>query len=291
MVDVLGQHRSQLPASHDQHPVQQHNRHLQPFAQHRVHGEEVHRQHTLGLGPEELPPPERRPDRCRVDTAALQDGPDGAGPKPGPEPAQLTVDAAVPPSSGSPWPAAAPDRGSLPPRLDDHAGVGRSNGAGPGRGAIPAAWPAAPTVPAHPAGQQPRQPSQHRPVSPVQSGSGHPPAQHANLVAQQQELGILGCRTSRQQPKPPISLQNIRYISRRVIHRSSRPGDCPGELPAQHPRPTFWHPQGQGQRPGRGRGDQAAGTGPHHMSRPHPRLRQVRPHQRQRPLRAEPPHP
>ena len=41
----------------------------------------------------------------------------------------------------------------------------------------------------------------------------------------------------------PITLQNIRYISRRVIYRSSRPGDCPGELPAQHPRPTFWHPQ------------------------------------------------
>ena len=37
----------------------------------------------------------------------------------------------------------------------------------------------------------------------------------------------------------PITLQNI---SRRVIYRSSRPGDCPGELPAQHPRPTFWHP-------------------------------------------------
>jgi len=41
----------------------------------------------------------------------------------------------------------------------------------------------------------------------------------------------------------PSSLQKIRYISRRVIYRSSRPGDCPGELPAQHPRPTFWHPQ------------------------------------------------
>jgi Nucleotidyltransferase len=40
-----------------------------------------------------------------------------------------------------------------------------------------------------------------------------------------------------------ITLQNIRYISRMVIYRSSRPGDCPGELPVQHPRPTFWHPQ------------------------------------------------
>ena len=62
-----------------------------------------------------------------------------------------------------------------------------------------------PSLP-HPAGQQPRQPSQHRTLSPIQSGSGHPPAQHRNLVAQQQELGILGCRTSRQQRKPPHQL-------------------------------------------------------------------------------------
>jgi hypothetical protein len=30
------------------------------------------------------------------------------------------------PGSGCPWPAAAPDRGSPAPRLDDHAGVGSS---------------------------------------------------------------------------------------------------------------------------------------------------------------------
>jgi hypothetical protein len=74
-----------------------HKQHVQTFEQHRVHGEEVHRQDAVGLGPQELPPRERRPDRCRVDTAALQDGPDGAGPKLVPEPAQLTVDAAVAP--------------------------------------------------------------------------------------------------------------------------------------------------------------------------------------------------
>jgi hypothetical protein len=76
------------------------------------------------------------------------------------------------PSSGSPWPAAAPDRGSLPPRLDDHAGVGRSNGPGPGRGAIPAAWSAAPTVPATPSGAAaaPVEPAPHGQPSP--SGVG-----------------------------------------------------------------------------------------------------------------------
>ena len=62
--------------------------------------------------------------------------------------------------------------------------------------------------------QQPRQPSQHRTVSPVQSGSGHPPAQHRKLVAQQQELGILGCRTSRQQRKPP------HHLAEHQVHQS-----------------------------------------------------------------------
>src|SRR4029453_8305189 len=58
---------------------------------------QVHRQHTLGLGPEELPPGDRRPLRCRVDTGALQDGPDGAGPELVPEPAQLARYPPLPP--------------------------------------------------------------------------------------------------------------------------------------------------------------------------------------------------
>jgi sensor c-di-GMP phosphodiesterase-like protein len=33
------------------------------------------------------------------------------------------------------------------------------------------------------------------------------------------------------------------FVHPTVIYRSSRPGDCPGEVAAQHPRPTFWHPQ------------------------------------------------
>ena len=33
-----------------------HKQHVQPLQEHGVHGEEVHRQHTLGLGAEELPP-------------------------------------------------------------------------------------------------------------------------------------------------------------------------------------------------------------------------------------------
>jgi hypothetical protein len=33
-----------------------HEQDMQPLQQHRVHREEVHRQHTLGLGSQELPP-------------------------------------------------------------------------------------------------------------------------------------------------------------------------------------------------------------------------------------------
>jgi hypothetical protein len=44
--------------------------------------QEVHRQHTLGLGSEELPPGERRPHRRRIDAGAVQDGPHRAGADP-----------------------------------------------------------------------------------------------------------------------------------------------------------------------------------------------------------------
>src|SRR6266508_2521816 len=46
------------------------------------------------------------------------------------------------PRSGSPWPAAAPEHGSLTRYSADHADVGSSSGAAPGLGATAAAWPA-----------------------------------------------------------------------------------------------------------------------------------------------------
>ncbi len=61
--------------------------------------QEVHRQHTLGLGTQELPPGERRPHRRRSNPGAPQNGPHGAGPDPAlvPQTAQLAMDAAIPP--------------------------------------------------------------------------------------------------------------------------------------------------------------------------------------------------
>jgi hypothetical protein len=203
-----------------------HQQHIQPFEQHGVHGEEVHRQHTLGLGAEAPPPRERRPLGRRGDTAAVQDGPDGAGPKRGSEPAQLTVDAAVP-SSGSPWPAAAPDRGALPPRLDDHAG-----GVGP------------------PAPDQVAVPSSsvvgctNRPCHTQRGSSRASPASTARSAqskrgrATRRRSTATSCRNTSSSASlvaerrasstsHPSSLQKIRYISRRVIHRSSAPAPPP----------------------------------------------------------------
>ena len=188
--------------------------HVQAFEEHRVHGEEVHRQHTFGLRSEELPPRDGRPLRRWVNTGELQDGPDGAGPYPVAEPAQLTVDAAVAPGRVLPG---QPQHQSAD--LQRHAWTTTPVWVGPAapdQVAVPSQQRGRlhqPSLP-HPAWQQPRQPSQHRPVSPVQLGSGHPPAQHRNLVAQQQELGILGCRTSRQQRKPP------HHLAEHQVHQS-----------------------------------------------------------------------
>jgi hypothetical protein len=72
--------------------------HVQPFEEDGVDGEEVHRQHTLGLCPEELPPGQGRPLGRRSNTGTVEDGPYGTGPDPVAEPAQLAVDPAVAPS-------------------------------------------------------------------------------------------------------------------------------------------------------------------------------------------------
>src|SRR4029453_10716329 len=113
---------------------------------------QVHRQHTLGLGPEELPPGDRRPLRCRVDTGALQDGPDGAGPELVPEPPQPARAPPVPPGGILPGQPQHQRAELRRPRAAGHTGASRSNGAAPGRDASAAVSPAARTSPAKPDG-------------------------------------------------------------------------------------------------------------------------------------------
>jgi hypothetical protein len=60
-------------------------------------------------------------------------------------------------------------------------------------------------VPAR-AGQQARESSKHGSVCPVHPRPGHPASQHRDLVAQHEQLGVLGGRAPRQQRKPPHHL-------------------------------------------------------------------------------------
>ena len=204
---------------------------------------QVHRQDTLGLGPEELPPGDRRPLRCRVDTGAVQDGPDGAGPNRVPEPAQRTVDAAVAP-------------GRVLPGQPQHQ---RAELRRHGRPAtLVRVDPTAPNQVAMPAQQCRRL---HEQAPPSRTGSSRTsPASTARSA--QWTCGLATWRRStatwwRRTRSPaslaaelrassashPITWQNSGYSSRRVMRRSSRPDGFLDELAAQHPRPTFWHPQ------------------------------------------------
>jgi hypothetical protein len=152
---------------------------------------QVDGQHTVGLGPQELPPGDRRPRRCGINTGAVQDGPHRAGSDPVPvaKPAQLAVDAAVPQVGFS---------------LASH--TARADLLRDPRTARPA-WvaPTAPDpVPAW-APQQPRQSSQDRSVGPVEPWPGDLPPQHRDLVPEHRQRSILGRRvraSSASHPSP-----------------------------------------------------------------------------------------
>jgi hypothetical protein len=144
---------------------------------------QVHRQHTGGLGPQELPPGKRRPPWCRINPAAVQDGPHGARPHPESEPAQLAVDPPVARGRvlpGQPQHQRAKLRRHtqtatpmwVRPAAPDQVLMGASSVAGPHEHSAPAG-----------AGQQPHEPGQHRAICPVNLRSGHLASQHGHFVA------------------------------------------------------------------------------------------------------------
>ncbi len=81
-----------------------------------------------------------------------------------------------------------------------------------------------------------------RPGLPVKPRPGHLAWQHRDLVAQDEQLGVLGRRTPRQQCELP------QHMAEHEIEQSQ--GHAPiiaadgffDELAAQHRRPTSWHP-------------------------------------------------
>jgi hypothetical protein len=133
----------------DMHPPDRHldhQQHAETSQQHAVHGEEVHCQHPLGLSAQEVPPRHGRPLGCWSNAGVLQAGPHATRPDPVPKPAQLAMHSARAPGRVLPDQPRHPGHTARPPRPHGHAGVGRSSGAGPGRDASPAAWPAARTT-------------------------------------------------------------------------------------------------------------------------------------------------
>jgi hypothetical protein len=140
-----------------------HEQDVETLQEHGVHGEEVHRQHTGGLGTQELPPRYSRPLGRRSNAGAPQDGPHGAGPDTVAEPAQLAVDTTIAPGrvlpgqpqhqraelgchAGTAMPVsvgpAAPDQVAMP--AQQRSGAGRP---GPARLGGAAAAPAQPAPP------------------------------------------------------------------------------------------------------------------------------------------------
>jgi hypothetical protein len=216
---------------------------------------QVHRQHTLGLGAEELPPAQGRPDRCRVDTGALQDGPDGAGPNLVAEPAQLTVDAAVAPGRVLPG---QPQHQS--PELQRHAWTTTPvrvapAAPNPDRGASAATFRA---------GRLSRRSNvSGRTIKPCQLGRGNRRASPASTARSAQftrgrvtprrstatswrsisSSAFLAAELRASNASHRSAWQNSKYSSRSVMRRSSWPHGLFDQLAAQHPRSTFWHPQ------------------------------------------------
>jgi hypothetical protein len=164
--------------------------HVHPPQEDRVHGEEVHRQHTRGLGAR------RNCRQLRADRL-------GAGSTPARRRIAHTVLAPI--VSCIPAGTARRGCGDPPGRIllasrstnartstatAGHAGAGRSSGAGPGRDASATASPAARTGPPRRTGQQPHQLGEHRPVRPVDLWPRHLASQHRDLVAHHEQLGV-----------------------------------------------------------------------------------------------------
>jgi len=201
----------------------------------------AHRQHTLGLGLQELPPSQRRPRRRWSNATALQDRPHGAGSDPVAQSAQLAVDAAITPSRVLP--------GQPQHQLAE---LGRQSRTATLTGI----------------GQRRRTRSrcQRSSVagctsSPRQTGRGSSRASPASTARSAQSTrGRAAWRRSTATSWRIMSSSASLAAALRdssASHRSTWrtadravEGSCadlvarclPGELAAQHPRPTFWHP-------------------------------------------------
>jgi hypothetical protein len=175
----------------------------EPGCDRAVHMEEVHGQHARGLGTEEPPPGRiRMPKRRRRYPPTLEDSAYCRSADTMAKFEQLALDPLVTPHwvlAGHPldqrgdrlvdrW---APRSLRASPLADDQTAMpaqhcGRSNQ----------------PVATHRRRQQPDQPGQDCAVSPIQARLGRGSTKHTNLVAQHQQLDVLGRRATAKQQQP-----------------------------------------------------------------------------------------
>ena len=205
--------------------------------------EEVHHEHAGGLGAQERPPTGVGiPRRSRWDAVALQDPPDRRGAHAVAECGQLALDPQVAPARVLPrHPHHQGDEDVVDRWPSGPVGVGPSS-------AHEAAMPAQDRVRGDQAmatqcsGQPPDEGGEDGPVRPVQAWSWVGAAQDGDLVAQHEELDVLGGgRAAQQQDQPE-------HLAEDQIEQPQRHGGDHAR-PADHrwsaTRPEFWNPTGQ----------------------------------------------
>ena len=180
-----------------------HEEHVQAAQGDRaVHVKEVARQYRGRLRPQELPPGRSAALRRGRDPQPFEHPPNRRGSDPEAQAEQLALDPPVTPARVLP--------GHLLNQHCDPRIHGRPAAAA-GIGPAPADQPPVPAQqrvrrdqPAHPQwpGEKPGQRGEHCPVGPIQLRLGILPLQHRHLLAQHQQLGVLGSCRAREQHHP-----------------------------------------------------------------------------------------
>ena len=251
----------------------QEEQHVQALEENRVDGEEVAGHDRVGLGGEELFPGRAGAAGCRVDAGLVQDLPDRAGGDGVAEADQFAVYAAVAP--GGVLGCQAEDQGA-DRRVDGwSAAVGMGVGQVAGdQLAVPAKQGSRgdeerrPTRPGEQAGQG----CQDDPVGGLQVGAVDLAMQDRDLVAQHQQLHVLGAVLGAAvagelgQHLQDLPQQEVHHRGAHEPDHRSRRGRCLAQTRTSRPPPTFRAPHygkasgqllgGQSDRCGRQRGDQ-----------------------------------
>ncbi|SDM25160.1 hypothetical protein SAMN05421869_13914 [Nonomuraea jiangxiensis] len=91
--------------------------------------------------------------------------------------------------------------------------------------------------------QQSRQCADHRPIRPRRPGPCHLPAQHRELMTQDENFRVLRLLRATQQHQPTRELDEDQVEQPQRHEQRSCPPDRESRIPGQPPRPSFGHPQ------------------------------------------------